>query len=169
MIVLTEEDMMAKADTLLDVDSYKDLTLQAVDDYNRRDYETALKKFLKMEKANYTNPKIHEILSYIYLKLGDIENAQVQYAICRDLMREEVPNLMEDRSFEDLVDEAGELKTVEKDFKKIMKKKKGLDPIKDFEIPSKLSIIYMSKGEYTKAEEILLDFKKKYIDTSYAS
>lgn len=161
---------MKKSLATLDYDNYKDLTLQAVDDYNRKDYQAALKKFNQMEKENYANPKIHELLAYIYLKLNDLTNAEKQYDIYREMLRAENPDIVLDEiTFEELVGSAGDLKEVEKDFKKIMKKKKDLDPIKDFEVPSKLSVLYMSNGQYDKAEEVLIEFKKKYIDSSYAS
>ncbi len=160
---------MKKKSATQDFDSYKELTLQAVDDYNRKDYEKALSKFKEMEEANYGNPKVHELLTYIHLKLDDLKNAEKQYKVYRELLRAENPDIYEERTFEELVGDAGNIKEVEKDFKKIMKKSKDLDPIKDFEIPSKLSVLYMANGQYDKAEEILVEFRKKYIDSIYAS
>jgi tetratricopeptide (TPR) repeat protein len=161
---------MKKSLATLENDEYKELTLLAVDDYNRKDYQAALKKFSKMEKENYANSKIHELLAYIYLKLEDLKNAEKQYRIYRDMLRAENPEIVLDEvTFEDLVGSAGDIKEVEKDFKKLMKKTKDLDPIKDFEVPSKLSVLYMSNGQYDKAEQVLVEFKEKYIHSSYAS
>jgi predicted Zn-dependent protease len=60
-------------------EEYKDVTYEAVELYNNHEYVTALNKFLEMRESNPKNTKIHEMLVYIYLKLGQKEKAVQEY------------------------------------------------------------------------------------------
>jgi predicted Zn-dependent protease len=144
------------------IDEYEILTLDAVEDYNRKDYNKALKKFLSLEKANPNNIKIHEVLAFTYIHLNKLDKAKEQYKICKELFIKQHPHIkFAERSFEDLVGEAGEKQKAEREYNKIMRARKSEKILASFDIPSKLAILYMSEGKYDKAEKILKDFRKK--------
>ncbi|NPV00165.1 MAG: hypothetical protein HPY53_02170 [Brevinematales bacterium] len=142
---------------------YKDLTIDAVSDFNKKDFQAALIKFLEMEQSNFDNPKVHEILVYIYVNLKDLQNAQKQYEIYIDLTKQQDPsfNIPKLKDFNELVNDAGDADELERRYHEIMDKDSDPDFFNDLDIAAKLSVIYMSRGEYKKAEEVLLKFKNK--------
>lgn len=146
---------------------YEKLTYEAAEIFNRQDYKKALKKFLELEKANSKNIKVHEVLSYIYLQLHDIDKAQKEYNICRHLLSELHPEIevATPKTFDEIVDDAGNLRDIEKEYKKIMRARKKDEIIDNFEVPAKLAILYMADGNYKKAEDILTKFRDKAIAT----
>lgn len=154
--------------TITTFEEYKALTMAAVEEFNQHDYRDALQKFQKMAKANYQNPKIHEVLVYIYLKLNMIQEAEAELKIYREMLGKEVPqvSLVSTRTFHDLVEDAGDQKQLEKEYKSVMESKKEVDPYEGADTASRLGIIYMSQGNYKKAEEVLLAFKDKLLQTA---
>nr|HPN82089.1 hypothetical protein [Spirochaetota bacterium] len=60
-------------------DEYKEMTFEAVEDFNNREYGKALEKFLDLAETNPENPKVHEILVLIYLKLDMLDKAQAEF------------------------------------------------------------------------------------------
>jgi tetratricopeptide (TPR) repeat protein len=145
-------------------DDYKDVTLEAVELYNKKDYKNALIKFKRLEKCNYKNPKIHEMLVYIYLILKNLPMAEKEYENYLELMKKDNPGLVHPRSFEEIVQEAGNIKDLENRYKKIISRKiKKFDPIKQSEVPLNLGFLYMSQGRYQKAEEVLVKYKEAYM------
>ncbi|HBE02292.1 MAG TPA: hypothetical protein DC049_07430 [Spirochaetia bacterium] len=143
-------------------EEYHALTLQAVDEYNNDDYRQALEKFSRLEKANFNNRKIHEVLCYIYLNLGDFRQAQKQYDIYLKLAAEENPHLRLPRSFSEVITECGDMKETETEYTQIMKTEPADSSSVDFEIPIKLCLLYINKGDYKKAEEIISGFKNRF-------
>lgn len=142
---------------------YKNFALEAINDFNNGDYETALPKFLEMERVNFENLKVHEVLSYIYLYLDRFEDAEEQIKIFRELAAKDNPFIEEKpKTFDQLVEESGNKKDVEKEYKKIMRKRKNIDPVIDFDVSARLSVIYMSEGKYDKALDVLEQFKEKF-------
>lgn len=151
--------------TIATFEEYKELTMTAVEEFNQQDYEKALRKFQEMAKANYHNPKIHEVLVYIYLKLNMIQEAEAELRVYREMLGKEIPqvSMVSTRTFHDLVEDAGNQQDLEKEYKAVMETKKEIDPFDGANTASKLGIIYMSQGNYKKAEEILLAYKEKLL------
>jgi len=147
-------------------EEYRDTTYEAVEDYNNKEYDKALEKFLCLSEANPKNPKVREVLILVYLKLKMYDKAQEEYGIYIELLGETMPNvqLPERKTFAEVVESAGDKDTLEKDYKKVMKKTKNLDVHHSCDTASRLGIIYMARGEYRKAEDILLDIKTKIIE-----
>jgi tetratricopeptide (TPR) repeat protein len=158
-----EDKMAKKTKSIKSPSDYKDVTLEAVADFNKKDFKKALDKFLEMERSNFENPKVHEILVYIYVNLRDLENAQAQYEIYIDLTKKQDPSFIipQLKNFDELVTDAGNAEELENRYREIMEKDSDLDLHTDLDIAAKLSVIYMSRGEYKKAEDILLNFKNK--------
>ena len=148
----------------LTAEQYEALTYSAAGKYNKSDYETALDMFLRLEDNNWENPKVHEVLSNIYLKLENIEKSREEFHIYMDLLKRDDPSISLPRTFEELVEDAGDLKNKQSQYDKIMKRKTQKEPFKDFDVPAKLSILYMSIGDYKKAEKVLVSYKEKFVD-----
>jgi DNA-binding SARP family transcriptional activator len=148
-------------------EEYRDLTLKAVEDYNNKDYLAALEKFVCLAETNPSNPKVHEVLILVYLKLGRYADAENEYTVYQKLLAESMPEfkLPPRKTFEEIVSSAGNQLKLEKEHKKEMKKTKNFDAYHSTDTVSRLSLVYMSKGEYHKAEEILLGVKEKIIET----
>jgi len=147
-------------------EEYRDLTYEAVEDYNNKDYDNALGKFLSLAETNPKNPKVREVLILVYLKLKMYEKAQDEYEVYITLLGETMPEveLPKRKTFGEVVEEAGDQAKLEKDYKKAMKKSKNFDAYQSCDTASKLGIVYMARGEYRKAEEMLLDLKTKIIE-----
>ena len=141
---------------------YKDVTLDAVEDFNNKSYDKALERFLEMEKVNYKNLKIHEMLVYLYLKMDRIENAEKQYQIVVQLERENNYNFKEMKIFDQIVQDAGDISAVEEQYNQLINKEITADA--SIEVPAKLSVLYMSQGNYEKAEEIMVRFRDKFLE-----
>lgn len=146
-------------------DQYKEMTYEAVENFNKDQFQEALQKFQTMAEANPTNAKVHEVLCFIYLKLEDIEKAEEEFKICCDLMEKQHPGLVlkKDKTFEQQVREAGDPKTLQKDYDKIITSKEKVDLFHDMETVAKLSVVYMASGKFKKAEKLLLEFKEKLL------
>lgn len=142
-------------------DQYKQLTIEAADLYNKEDYRGALPKFLELAKVNKDNYKIHETLSYIYLKLNRVDHAEREYQIAVKLAARQNGVVRSPMTFEDLVRQAGDFQKTRLEYENLM----AQPPTKDGLINSKaaihLGIHYMSRGDYKKAEEVLTEFKNR--------
>ncbi len=146
------------------LEQYESLTYSAAGKYNKSDYETALDMFLRLAENNWENPKVHEVLANIYLKLNRIDKSREEFHIYLDLLKRDDPSIILPRSFDELVEEAGEMDATRSRYDKIMKKRSHPEPFADFDVPAKLSILYMSIGDYKKAEQVLVKYKEKFID-----
>jgi Flp pilus assembly protein TadD len=141
-------------------EDYRDVTLDAVEDFNRQNYEAALAKFLAMAQVNPKNAKVQEMLCYVYLRKGDVDKAEESYRSVLEIERENHPELAETLTFENLVERSGNLEEVERQYEELIRKD-NLDPMKQFDIPSRLSILYMSRGEYERAADVIERFREK--------
>ncbi|MDR2734842.1 MAG: hypothetical protein LBC99_09450 [Spirochaetota bacterium] len=148
-------------------EQYRDITYEAVEDYNNKEYHQALGKFLDLAETNPSNPKVHEILILTYLKLEMYDKAQQEYEIYHRLVGELMPEMRipPRKTFDEVAREAGNQLKLEKEHKKVMKKNGKFDVYHSTDTVSRLSIVYMAKGEYRKAEDILLGLKTKITDT----
>ena len=148
-------------------DDYREITFEAVEDYNRQDYDLALAKFLDLAETNPGNPKVHEILVLIYLKLDMLEQAQEAFERYHALLAESVPHLKlpARRTFQDLCREAGDQKELERECAGIMQENGAFDMFRGTDTVSRLGIVYMAQGDYRKAEELLLSYKEKVLAT----
>ncbi len=143
-------------------EEYKALTHIAAEDYNGGKMEDALEKFLHLEKYNETNPKVHETLAHIYVKLNKPDQAALHYQRYMQLMLEKHPNLKKPPTFEETVakilSSKGSLEVLEKEYEEALEE----EAAESFSIvPLQLSLVYMSKGEFSKAEQIAQEYKKK--------
>lgn len=145
------------------VDDYREVTFEAVELFNKKLYDEALAKFLEMRESNAKNVKIREMLVYIYLHMGRLDEAEAEYQILQDILKEEGGIFRKTRSFDEIVAEAGDVEKVEKDYKKMMKKYQPSNIFEETEVPMKLSFLYMAQGEFEKAEEVLVEFRDKYL------
>jgi tetratricopeptide (TPR) repeat protein len=145
-------------------DEYTEITLSAANDYNRRDYEQALDKFKKMAGVNYENDKIHEVLAYIYLNLGNIEMAEKEFAIFKKLMssRRECMIRRVTVSFEDLLETMDNTMILEVEHEQVMESEKLQDPDEAIRVVSELACRYMSEGNNEQAELVLSRFKERW-------
>ena len=146
-------------------EEYEQYTLNAVEDFNKKDYEKALIKFNKMAKFHSENHKVHETLIVIHLKLNNFEDAEKEYKIMLGLMKKKNIEIYEPRPFEEVVNELEDVKSLEKEYKSLSKQKN--DEIKDnAKLPIQISMQYIAKGEYEKAEKFLTKHKEKYFVNS---
>jgi tetratricopeptide (TPR) repeat protein len=144
-------------------DEYTEITLSAANDYNRRDYEQALDKFKKMAAVNYENDKIHEVLAYIYLNLGNIEMAEKEFAIFKKLISaEESDDQSVTVSFEDLLDTMDNTMILEVEHEQVMESENLQDPDEAIRVVSELACRYMSEGNNEQAELVLSRFKERW-------
>lgn len=141
-------------------EEYRDVTLEAVNEFNRQDYDSALAKFLEMARVNPKNAKVQEMLCYIWLRKGDLEKAEESYHNVREIELESRPDLPEPLTFEGLVERAGSIEDAEMEYSRLLENE-SLDPMQHFEVPSRLSILYMSRGEYERAAEVIERFREK--------
>jgi Tfp pilus assembly protein PilF len=145
-------------------DEYKVIAEEAADLYNKGDNPKALEKFKILEKHNPENFKIHETLSYIYLNLNDVPNAEREYKIALDLAGKQNENFARPLTFEALVKSVGDPVVVEKEFIRVMKEapSEEVNLNQHTRTAIQLGVLYMAKGDYKKAEQLLTAFKKKY-------
>jgi tetratricopeptide (TPR) repeat protein len=141
-------------------EDYRDVTLDAVEDFNRQDYEAALGKFLAMARVNPKNAKVQEMLCYVYLRKGEVARAEESYRNVLEIERENHPGLAEPITFEDLVKRSGNLEDAERQYEELIRED-HLDPMRHFDVPSRLSILYMSRGEYERAANVIERFREK--------
>ena len=154
-----------KKKEITNYEEYEKYTLSAVEDFNKKDYEKALKKFNEMADYHKDNHKIHETLAVIHLKLDNFDEAEKEYKIMLDLMKKKNIEVYEPKPFEDVVNELADLKSLEKEYKTLSKEKS--EDIKDNSmLPIQISMQYIAKGDYEKAEKFLVEHKEKYFANS---
>jgi len=142
---------------------YKELTVEALELYHAGDFEEALFKFLYLAEHNPNNAKVHEMLAYLYLKKDNLEKAEQEYQIYKTLLVSENSYLeIPERSFEDVVQDAGDFEELSEEYNRIMSKDRELDLFEDGHIASALSLHYFARGDYQSAEQVLENFKAHY-------
>lgn len=147
---------------LNNLSDYREVAIEAAELYNRGDNASALEKFKILANHNPGNFKVHETLSYIYLNLEDVQNAEREYRIALDIARKENDNFVEPMTFDDLIKKVGDPREVEQEFIRLMKEEPSNQVNEYTRTAIHLGILYMSRGDYKKAEQILTAFKKKY-------
>lgn len=150
-------------------EEYKEFTLDAVESYNKKDYQNALSKFLKLAEKNYDNYKIHEILCTIYLKLENIEEAEKEYSIYFDLLKKQIPDLPQKKNFNELIKDLDDIDELEKKYTDIMEETALPEDDSSFSGKIQLSndaihfsLACMANGDYERAEKIIREFIQKY-------
>ncbi|NPV38178.1 MAG: hypothetical protein HPY78_02760 [Brevinematales bacterium] len=141
-------------------EEYRDITYEAVELYHKKKYKQALKKFLALAETNPTNLKVHEMLTYVYLQLGEYEKADEEYQIYLKLLFEQYPEMRRPRTFEEIVQDAGEYEEAKKSYENMIAHPMNYDMFEGMAIASRLSIHHMARGEYEKAEEVLLAYQQ---------
>lgn len=136
------------------------MVAQASTDYNRRDYEKALAGFLELEKSNFKNAKVHEVLCYIYLKLGKIPEAEKQFDLYESFLSGGKPAKVRLKTFEETVKEAGDLTEREKKYSELLANPGSEGEL--FSTAMQLSILYMSQGEFARAETLMTGLKRRF-------
>ncbi|URA11160.1 tetratricopeptide repeat protein [Thermospira aquatica] len=136
-------------------EEYRDITYEAVELFHKKKYKQALKKFLALEETNYTNLKVHEMLVYIYIQLGEFEKADEQYRIYLELLSEQYPDIPKRRTFEEIVESAGNYEEAQHSYENLLKEPEKYNIFEGMAIASRLAIHHMNRGEYEKAEEVL--------------
>ncbi len=148
---------------IADYEQYKKTAEEAAQLYNKKDYRGALARFQLLSEYNPDNFKVHETLSYIYLYLKDVSNAEREYRIALDLARKQGQLFSgEPVTFDSLVEKAGSIQVVEQEFKQLMTQKPEKGILLNSRTAIHLGILYMSRGEYKKAEQALTAFRDKF-------
>lgn len=144
---------------IANLDEYQEITLSAVDEFNRSDYEGALTKFLDMAAYNQGNWKIHETLSIIYLKMGRIDEAEREFQTALELANQQKKVSLKLPTFDSIVANMEKIEILEQRY--YSQENGAEEAISGSALPIQLGISYMAKGEYQKAEKLLLDHKNK--------
>lgn len=143
-------------------EEYKDVTYEAVALYHKKKYKQALKKFLALAETNPTNLKVHEMLTYVYLQLGEFEKADEEYKIYLELLYQQYPDIQKPRTFEEIVQESGNYEEAKKSYENLLSEPMKYDIFEGMAIVSRLAIHYMAQGRYEKAEEVLLVYQRLF-------
>ncbi len=136
--------------------------MEAADLFNKRDYPAALTIFRKLVVKNPDNFKLHETMAYAYLHMKDLGNAEKEYSIALKLAIKENPAIRPPRTFQDLVNDAGDQKQLEKEYVQIMSAQPSREVLNGSLTAVNLGIVYMARGEYRKAEELLTRYRDRF-------
>ena len=145
------------------IEDYEKMVYSAAEDYNRKDYERAVIQFEELAVLNPKNKKIFEILFYIYLKLENLDKADDNRKKYLELVYEENPHLRQPKTFDDLVQEAGDFNQIKKEFDRIITHSDFLDINQALETLTNLNILYMSRQQYDEALNCAPVFKERYL------
>ena len=139
---------------------YTEKTNLGAELYNNRKFEEALIIFLELSEYNTDNYKIYETLALIYIKLNNLEEAEKAYTKARKVFSRKHKTNFELQTFDEIV---SRLETLDK--LKAMYESEN-DEIKSgnksHQLPIKVGMQYMARGDYKQAEEFLLAHRKKY-------
>ncbi|MGL4561598.1 MAG: hypothetical protein ACRCV0_04840 [Brevinema sp.] len=145
-------------DTILD---------QAEKQLLNENYIDALQNLVNLEISNFEHLKVHELLADLFLKINQLNLAKEQCQICAHLINKqyETPTeLYELRSFDDLVQDAGNIDTVKNEYQHIMTKEITNE---NFHHGTKISLnfatLLISQKQYKEAEKILTAYKNSYL------
>ncbi|MCX7883096.1 MAG: hypothetical protein N2314_07740 [Brevinematales bacterium] len=150
-------------------EEYRDITYEAVELYHKKKYKQALKKFLALAETNPTNLKVHEMLTYVYLQLGEFEKADEEYQRYLELLFAQYPDMRKPRTFEEIVQDAGDYEEAKRSYENLLSSPTTYDLFEGMAIASRLAIHQMARGEYEKAEEVLLAYQKIFYPETMAT
>jgi len=150
-------------------EEYRDITYEAVELYHKKKYKQALKKFLALAETNPTNLKVHEMLTYVYLQLGEFEKADEEYRLYLELLYEQYPEVRRPRTFEEIVQDAGEYHEAKQSYEHLMAHPDQYDMFEAMAIASRLAIHHMARAEYTQAEEVLIAYQRIFYPETVAT
>lgn len=149
--------------TIASLESYTDVTYEAVDLFNRGDYEGAVERLREMARVNPDNIKVHEVLADAYLKTGRIDRAAEEVAVVRRLAARLHPDLAPDegRTFEGIAAEADAAEGLESRYVDLLGCESVSEMLANSGVASHLSVKLMAAGEYVAAERILLRYGER--------
>jgi tetratricopeptide (TPR) repeat protein len=148
------------------LDEYTEKTLRGAELFNENKYPEALEIFLQLADYNKKNFKVYETLAMIYLKLNDFSSAHDAYKKARELFAEQSSVKMELKTFDEAVNELESVDKLEALYDETAKKETednaGERNPEIHKLPVMISLHYMSKGDYKKAEDLLVGHKEKF-------
>ncbi|MFW5689057.1 MAG: tetratricopeptide repeat protein [Spirochaetota bacterium] len=149
--------------TISNAQRYTEATYEAVELYNRGDFAGAIERLREMARVNPDNIKVHEVLSYAYLRAGEVERAERELELIREIAGRLNPDLEfpERLSFEDLAAETELADDLEARYRELLRSASAGDMVRNSGIASRLSIKLMARGSYEEAEQVLVRYSDR--------
>lgn len=142
-------------------EEYRKFTLIASESYNNRQYDRALEQFKVLERHNPKNPKIHETLSYIYLKLNQVDLAEKEFHIALQLRKQADPSFEIPPTFDEMVTKLDSFEATKEKYLKLIRSEPSKETLMQTKTTVSLGMHLMAKGYFQKAQDILVDYKKR--------
>ncbi len=140
---------------------YEQLAKEAMEFFYSEKYEISLKLFLSLADYNPDNLKIHEMLTYNYLKLDEVEKSKKEFDIFLKLSKEQKNISLSIPSFEDMIEDIGDQDSINNEYQLVLEKNTNELKLEDTKKVFNMGFLHMSKGNYKEAEKIFKHFKKQ--------
>ncbi|MDH4200764.1 MAG: hypothetical protein OEV66_10335 [Spirochaetia bacterium] len=138
--------------------------------FNQKRYSEALTCFLDMARYHSKNYKVFETIGLIYLKLNNLAKADLALRKAKSLYSGKSKTKLSIKTFEEIIAGLEPLEKIESVYgERISGSDFASEQIQDESIhrlPVKMGLHYMAAGDFKKAEELLLQHKKKFFNKS---
>ncbi|MGL5955851.1 MAG: tetratricopeptide repeat protein, partial [Brevinema sp.] len=131
----------------------------------KQQFQQALPLLLNLEITNFEHIEVHELLADIFLNLNQIDLAKEQCQIYAQLLQKsQESDLLPLKSFDQLLDEAGDYQELQESFKEFQNQDSTLENFyQGTNIALKLATHLMASKHYQEAEQLLTHHREQYI------
>lgn len=151
---------------VIPLDQFDDLLQKALLFLEQKNYSKALPILLNLEVTDFNNVQVHELLADLFLNINQLTLAKEQLQICSQLIKSQTNNdIFTLKSFDQLVEEAGDFDQLETDFKEILATSVNDDNFHSgTKIALNLATHHMAANRYKEAEQILTTYRDLYLN-----
>lgn len=149
-----------------DKQEYDRHILEAAELFNRKEYNQALERFQKLAKVNSDNLKLHELLVYLHLEMGNVSEAKKELAIFQELLKQRggIDGEYIPPTLEEVASQAGSKEELQQQCSEILQTGGGRDIDADVTTILNLSILYISKGDFDAAGKLVSQYKELFLE-----
>lgn len=176
---MSKKNSVKKTRAIKNLEEYSQKTSEGAALFNEKQYSKALPIFLELAEYNAKNYKVYETLALIYLKLNEVEKADEALKTAMSLYSEKNNVKFSIKTPEETIAQWEKVEKLEEIYTSRLSEKTKTKKAKDNEeagsqendkdenyslhrLPVMIGMQYMVKGEYKKAEELLMSHKKKF-------
>ncbi|MGL4367769.1 MAG: tetratricopeptide repeat protein [Brevinemataceae bacterium] len=161
----TKKNFTIPQGKVIPLDQFSIIFKKAVEELENNNIESALQHLVNLEVTDFNNLEVHEMLADLFLRINEIGLAKEQCQICARLMEKQnplSPNLLNLKTFDQLVQEAGDPEEVQKEFDNVMKSEVDNNSFyHGTKTAMNLATLKISEKKYQEAEQLLTAYRNR--------
>lgn len=153
--------------SVIPMEEFDNIFLRAEKNIDNGDLIEALQDLVNLEVTKFDHLPTHELLADLFLKLNQIDLAKEQCQICANLINKQfTPSISfsDLKSFDQLVKDAGNIKEVHTQYLEIMNIDINDENFHEgTKIALNLATLLIADNKYKEAEQILINYRDRYL------